>query len=256
MSDSTLLEMCNTVAVEIKFPKIIQVVGNDDQGVMSIFAAIRKGLERDVYRGHQWAALRGYIEITFDGVTEFWPVPENFDSMMNQTGWDIVNQRPARGALDPYQWQMLTKSQLTIPNQELYFMITSHDFSGTTGVKKCITFYPSKPLSTSPNFSLGYMTNWYVLDHDTNQMKRKFTHDEDTIAIDSECVEQAALVRMLRSLGMGFQSEEEEFNELIRERRQKDGGSTNMDMTGPRSLTPAYPNTPGHVPVGHGRWGY
>lgn len=257
MSEATLLEMVNTVATEVRFPSVTNVIGNTNENTVAIYTALKKVMERDVYRAHPWAALRGYIEVTFDGVTEFWPLPTNFDSILNSTAWDILNNRPATGALDPYQWQKITKSQTTIPNQTMFYSIGSHDYGAANGgVKKCLFFWPDQPVASppSPGFSAAYMSNWYVLDASTREQKRVFTSDGDTTLIDSELIEQAALVRMLRTLGLGFKAEKEEFHLMLKDRKTKDGGTTDLDMTGPHDLSPAYPNTPGFVPGG-GWWG-
>ncbi len=272
MSEATLLEMVNTVATEVRFPQVTNVIGNKNENTVAIYTALKKAMERDVYRAHPWASLRGIFEVVPDGVTEYWRLPQNFDSVINSTAWDVVNQRPATGALNPYQWQKITKSQLTIPNQTLFYSITSYDFGfsqgeegGTyEGVKKCVIFWPS-PLPESlgedqgdivslVRFSVAYMTNWYVLDASARYTKRAFTNDGDTTLIDSELVEQATLVRMLRTLGLGFQAEREEFQIMLKDRKSKDGGAADLDMTGPHDLSPAYPNTPGFVPGG-GWWG-
>lgn len=262
MSEATLLDMVNTVATEVRFPTVTNVIGNNDENTVAIYTALKKAMERDVYRAHPWAALRGYFEIVFDGITEYWPVPLDWDSPLNSTAWDVINQRPARGALDPYQYQKISKSQLTIPNQTMFYTITSHDFGASTGgategTRKCVLFYPT-PMSETPvgqiGFCMAYMTNWYVLDASTRAKKLKFGSDGDLTLIDSELVEQATLVRMLRTLGLGFAEEKIEFEQMLTNRKQKDGGSTDLDMTGPHDMTPAYPNTPGFVPGG-GWWG-
>ena len=259
MSEATLLDMVNTVATELRFPSVTNVIGSKDENTVAIYTALRKAMERDVYRAHPWAALRGLFEVTPDGVTEFWKLPLSFDSVLNETAWDVINKRPAHGALDPFQLQAVTTSQLSVPNFPLYDSITSNDFgAGGGGVRDCIIFWPN-PLSDSNGeirFSVAYMTNWYVLDAATREKKLKFTNDGDTTLIDSELVEQATLVRMLRTLGLGFVAEKAELVEMLRNRSQKDGGAASLDMGGPHGVAPAYPNTPGFVPrVGAGSWG-
>lgn len=266
MSEATLLDMVNTVATEVRFPTVTNVLGNKDENTVAIYTALKKAMERDVYRAHPWAALRGYFEVAFDGSTNYWPLPLDWDSPLNSTAWDVINQRPARGALDPYQYQKISKSQLTIPNQTMFYTITSYDFGVQGGgTRKAMLFYPTPMPETlvyddqgsatlGVGFSMAYMTNWYVLDASTRAKKRSFGSDGDLTLIDSELVEQATLVRMLRTLGLGFAEEKIEFDMMLQNRKQKDGGSTDLDMTGPHDMAPAYPNTPGFVPGG-GWWG-
>ena len=260
MSEATLLEMCNTVATEVRFPAMTNIIGNSNENAVAIYTALKKAMERDVYRAQPWSALRSIIEITFDGTTEFWPLPLNYDSIINSTAWDIVNLRPARGALDPYQWQKVTNMQLAYPGVFMYYTITSHEFlvqpgQEFGGVKKCIRFFPEQPVLTppGPGFTAAYMSNYYVIDASTRNQKRVFESDGDLTLIDSELVEQATLVRMLRTLGLGFAAEKEEFHAMLKNRSEKDGGATVLNMAG-TGVGVGYPNTPGFVPGG-GWWG-
>lgn len=274
MSKATLLEMVNTVATELRFPKAANIIGNDDKNIVAIFTALKKSMERDVYRAHQWAALREVFNVIPDGSTEYWKLPLDYDSILNGTAWDVENKRPAVGSLDSYQWENLTKSRLTPSNQTLFFTVTSYYFSSwiqpegggddlqlSGETRDCILFWPS-PLPVmigqgdiSARFSVAYMKNWYILDASTNHSKQLFDNDGDKTILDSELIEQATLVRMLRTLGLGFTAEKEEFDWMLKDRRTKDGGMTAIDTTGPFNTAAAYPNTPGYSPMaGSRRW--
>ena len=252
MSDATLLEIANGIAIEIRFPTFGSLIGNSSKNAIAVLNAIKKGVERDVFRSDNWNGLRYPFQVTFDGTNDIYQLPQKFDSILNQTAWDVINERPAMGPVDTYQWMELTRSNIATPNQYLFYKLVDHNFG--SGLVKAIEFYPSQEAGSSVGFECWYISKWYVKDGSTGEDKRYFTADNDKTIIDSELVEQAGLVRMLRSLGLSFQDELEELQSLLKERGTKDGGMTAIDMRGPMRMYP-YPNIPGFVPPAAWAWG-
>lgn len=253
MSQDTLLEMVNGIALELRLPEVGSVISATDKNTKTILSSVIQAAERDVFRGNDWAVLIGELVFSFDGTEAVKVLPLDFDHVMNETDWDITGNRPAVGGLTPFQWQRLKYSQISTPNNRLFWMQRGQDMGVGIGLRKVLEFYPVPAASADPQFSCSYISKWYVIDGSTGAPKATFQSDNDTTAFDSQLVEQGGLVRMLRTLGMPFQSEQEEFEAMMKERSAKDQAMAKMDMTGNQKIAPAYPNTPGYTPVGYGR---
>ena len=254
--------MVNSILLELRHSKTGTVIGNSDKNIETVFDAVKHATEIDVFRGHDWSILQRLFEVYFSDAIDYYILPLEYDHIMNETAWDHGNQRLAIGGLTAVDMQMLKNAQMAAPSGRISFMELGHDFGPGVGLRKALEFYP-KPAETTPpivGFSCYIISKNYILDGDDNSTKDSFTKDDDTTAFDTELVKQGALVRMLRTLGMSFQSEQEDFDAMIKERAAKDQATRNAHMEGGRRGAAAYPNTPGYVPVGwsrrHSRWGW
>jgi len=244
MAQATLLEMCNTIAAQMRMPQLRSVIGNSDRNAIAIYTALKKGIERDVIRSNQWDEMVVDAEIIGNGLNYPYALPLDFDHLVNGTFWDVNNNCPAAGPLDPYQWSALINSETTVSARPMNFRFLSYNFSKIpqfpgVGRRPALEFYPLLPAQviaieggSSTRFRYSYMSKWYVLDGGTFAPKEKFSSDGDTTVVDTEMMEQAGYTRMLRSVGLAFQSEQDELMAMISERRQKDGGMTRINMAG------------------------
>ena len=265
MARDTLLEIVNKVALDLRFPTTSQVIGNSDKNVQTILSAVKDVAETDVFRAHAWACLSQPFTITFDGITEYWPLPDDFDYIINGTDWSIKDSVPAGGGLGPVEFQALRYANLSSPLRNMNWTQVGHNFDAAgqdpIGVKKALLFHPSPqaplyedrngvPVSV-PAFSCFYVSNYYVLDGVQFFAKEKLTQDSDTYLFDTEMVSQGTLIKMLKTLGRPFQAQQETFQEILDDRRRKDSAMANIHTEG-RGNAP-YPNTPGYVPSSYNR---
>lgn len=249
MAQDTLLEIVNSIALELRFSVTTGVVGNSEKDIATIFDAVKKAADIDVFRAHAWSLLAQSFEVTPDTETAIFVLPLDFDYIINDTDWDHINQIPGNGGLSIYDFQRTKYGQFSISNARLNWTQGGHDYGGSVGLRKVIEFFPELPVSTPPEiaFSLMYMSKWYVIDGSTNAAKESLEGDDDTFAFDTQMVEKAALVRMLRTLGLSFQSEQEEFQAILDDRRRKDKAARNIDTTFSKGYNVDHPNIPGYV---------
>ena len=257
MAQQTLLEIANSIALQIRFNQIKTVFGNNDKNVATIFDAIKSAAEIDVFRAHMWAVLQREFVISYDGST-YYILPLEFDYIVNDTDWDVLNSRKGFGGMTPYDFQAIKYAQIAPPSDRPTWQQTVNDFGTGLGIRRCIEFFPvpaAMPTPGDPSFSFIYMSKWYALDGSTNEPKEAITSDGDTYILDTHAIEKGALVRMLRTLGLSFQSEQEEFQAIMKDRKAKDQAMRDIDTTGGRAGLYGYPNTPGYVPRGFGYFG-
>lgn len=261
MAQESLIDIVNKVALDLRFPTATTVIGNANKNIQTILSAVKDAAETDVFRAHAWACLSIEFGIKFDGVTEYWRLPNDFDYIINETDWNVRDSIPAGGGMTPMDMQLLRYSQISSPIRNMNWTIVGHNFGSPQpfptvgyGMRKALLFYPSpQPASGKIDFSCFYISNYYVLDSTTRQPKESLTADSDTFMFDTELVSQGALVKMLKTLGLPFQAAQEIFQELLHDRRGKDRPIRNINMETTRGGGASYPNTPGFVPMVSGR---
>ena len=62
-----------------------------------------------------WEFLVRTLEITTDGTDEY-DLPADFQSMIDQTGWDLTNEFPVRGPLTAQEFELLKATQTLATN--------------------------------------------------------------------------------------------------------------------------------------------
>jgi hypothetical protein len=85
--------------------------------------------------------------------------------------------------------------------------------------------------SGADEISYYYVSKRYVY-HDYNYVS-DFSGDDDTTLLDDDLVEQAALYRTLRILGLDYGEERLEFTKMLREQMAHDGGARVLNQARP-----------------------
>lgn len=73
-----------------------------------------------------------------------------------------------------------------------------------------------------------------IVNSSLGELKQGFDNDTDAPVMHSRLVEQAGLVRCLRSLGLSYGDEKLELVEELKKEAQRDGGRTKMSVGGTR----------------------
>lgn len=257
MTDKTLLEIAQAVAIEIRYPEISSVFGNSSSNVVAIFDAIKKAAERDVFRAHDWAYLLEFMDVS--GATSTNNVvsvslPVDYDHILAETAWDAINDRPAVGGLTDYEWNSLFYSSDNV-DDILYYRIRRESDAGGEGPQ---TYSNYLQLAKIPNgqsyqFVCSYKRSYFVVDGVTGEPKATWSGDTDKTVLDSELIVTAATVRMLRSLGRGYGDQAAEYQALLKDARQKNGAvARTISMNGRKQSD--YLNIPNYPPPVNSPW--
>ena len=252
MKTRTFLEICNNVAIELRFEKFVSVVSNEDKNAEFVGLMVQQGIERDVASYHPWASLRRQAGVPFSAGRDIYGLPDDFDYIINNTAWDTVKQAPAEGPMDPVDWSALKGStSLASSIRTITFTI----LGGTNAVGALqpgnvqqMAVLPVPAQATSgPAITYMYVSEDRVLDA-SGKLKPWFTDDADIPLFDADLVELAGLVRALRSLGLRFADQMDELQAKLKSEARRDGGRRTATVAGHVGKV-LMSSTPGHTRV-------
>ena len=103
----TILTIIQDAADDIGLPQVTSVVGNPDPTVRQLFRALVSEGKDLLTEDPPWAIL--IKEHTFDTVDqqEEYPLPADYQRMINNTAWDRNQYWQIRGGITPQQWQVI-----------------------------------------------------------------------------------------------------------------------------------------------------
>lgn len=230
----TVAQICEAAAEVVGLPRQTTHVGNTNQNARKILRAIKDGA-RDVSRDLDWVALRREHTFSTDASSSY-SLPTYFDRLINNTIWDRTNYRRLVGPMQPSMWQVYKSGSLTLPTLDKIFRFAA-DSSGT----KVIEIYPDT--DTGNTIAFEYVDQRYVKST-TGDLQTGILADTDEFVFDDEMVEAATVWRLLKMLGLSYQTEFMEYKSLADERRSNDSGGQVLQMRVDRVYSGLDPHTP------------
>jgi len=225
---ATFLEIANNIAVKVRLPEMTGCFSSPDRNARVIKLAIIDSTRRNIFKAFDWSFL--LKKHTFATVNEVaaYNVPVDYDRIINNTVWNNTAQRRISGPTNAQKWALY---------QNDAFGVSSIDYTckilpSATGQKQ-LNLEP-EPTSTEA-ISYYYISNKYIVSEST--LVAAYTNDDDTSLFDDDLVEQAALYRVLRTIGLDYGEEKYEYEQLLHERTSHDGGAENLKMDGPSEDT-------------------
>jgi hypothetical protein len=108
---ATLLSLCQDVADDVTLARPSSIALNTDDTARKLFISA-KIAGQALARAHSWDTLvKEHAFATVANQTDY-PLPSDYDHMVDNTVWDRSNYEQARGALSPSQWQLYKSSTL------------------------------------------------------------------------------------------------------------------------------------------------
>jgi hypothetical protein len=238
MSD-TVAQIGNAAAEIVGLPRQTTFVGNSNQNAIKILRAV-KDAGRDASRSIDWVVLRREHTFTTDASSSY-ALPAYYDRLINNTIWDRTNYRRLIGPVEPSVWQLYKSGSLTIPSLNKVFRFAA-DSSGN----KVIEIYPDT--DTGSSLAFEYLDSRSIKSS-VGDLQEDIVADTDYFIIDDEVVEAATVWRLLKMLGLSYQTEFMEYQALIEERRANESGGQVLSM----SLNSVYLGVDPNVPdTGYG----
>lgn len=221
MPDS-VLTMCQDVTNEIGTEPIAAVIGNNNDTARRLLqAAQRTG--NGLARAHTWTLLQREHTFTTVDSQAAYDLPSDFDRMLPHTQWDRANEWRLLGPLSPQEWQ-LVKSGVVEEGPRRDYRIKPD--SGTNKF-----FISPTPGSGEGGETLVFeyiSANWAETSGGTGISK--FQNDDDVPRFDDELFRLGIKWRFLRTLGLDYITEYDEYERMFNRRVATDGDMSRLRM--------------------------
>ena len=216
----TVADICKATADIVGLPRQASYYGSTNQNAVKTLQAVGDA-GRDVSRGVDWVVLRREHTFTTDASSSY-SLPTYFDRIINRTIWDRTNYRRLVGPVQPNEWQMYKSSAVTLPSLNKVFRFAA-DSSGT----KVIEIYPDT--DTGNTIAFEYIDQRHVKST-VGDLQTEILADTDEFLFDDEVVLAGSTWRLLKMLGLSYQTEFQEYRALLEERRSNDTGGAALSM--------------------------
>lgn len=217
----TVLSACQDAIARLVATKPNAVFASDVEICVEI-ASLSNEAAADIAKGHDWQALTALKTINGDGTTEGWPLPDDYDRMVN--GTDVhsgtwIWQRYTNTGLDG--WLELKALLPAIPPG--YWNILGGSMS----------FVPV--IATGDKAEFYYVSSkWARAAGGTP--KAAFDRDDDSFALDERLLTLALIWRWKSMKGMDYQEDMRNYDIALSQAMARDKGSRVIRSSGRRSL--------------------
>lgn len=205
------LSACQNAIARLVARKPSTVFASDDEIAVEI-ASLANEAATDIMKAHDWQALIKLQVINGDGVTAAWPLPADYDRMVNgmdvHSGtWTYMRYANA-GTLD--NWQDLNALLPAIPPG--YWIILQNE----------ISFLPT--ISTGNDARFYYVSNEFA-QSSTGTGKGAFDRDDDVFLLDDRLLTLALIWRWKSMKGMDYQEDLRNSDIALSQAMARDKGS-------------------------------
>ena len=181
---------------------------------------------------------RPYEFTTVAGQDEY-PLPADFEAIVDGTFWDRSTYREARGTLSPQEWQQARSSLIaTLTIAPLYRLQRS-----STGARRAIFFEPVP--TRADQLVLEYTSiSWLQSGSNSDTFMRRIASDGDIPVFDDFILELDLTWRFKEAQGLAYASDLAEF-ELQRDQMfAEDAGPRTITLGRSRRTTRRWLNAP------------
>jgi hypothetical protein len=189
MATATIVQIVNDASIELGFEATTAAIQSTEQKFFQM-GALLNALGQILVKRNEWRALKlDYTFNTANGVSAY-PLPVDFDRIVNQTSWDSGRQSPVFGPTSSQYWQLL-KNAGTANAMEYRFRLRGTNFV-------------VDPTPTDVRaLSFEYVSNAWVRDGDTpTSLKDRATKDIDIPVFDSRLLTEG--LKLFFVAGHGF----------------------------------------------------
>ena len=214
----TLASICQGALREIgEFEVPDTFVGSANRTATQMLnLAQREG--RVLSRRFDWQALT--IRKTFTTTVaeiQTGAIPADFRHFKNLTWWDDTNQWKLRGPATANQWQIL-KSGISAAAAQKWVRRRGND----------LLLWPA-PTVTTDTISYEYVSKYWVdTDADDAGDSASWVADDDTALLDEELMQMGLVWRFLKSKGLPYEEEYNEYEIIVRSAMSHDKGHSDL----------------------------
>ena len=201
---------------------------------------------RQLTKLYDWEALqKEYVIVTAENDTGKYDLPNDFDRMINQTGWSRDQRVPLPGSVNAQTWQYLKGRNLVSSTIYMIFRNVDRQF----------WVYPQPPDAPVPyplTIAFEYMSRNWVIEADTVGSANEVYADKvkasgDLILFDPILISRFLKLRFREARGMETQGAQNEFLQMFTQTTGQDVAGERLNVAGmgqPYPYLDMWRNTP------------
>jgi hypothetical protein len=214
---TTVIEIINAATAELGLPNVaLNSSTGDTIGTQSL--ALLNALGNELVRVHDWQFLEKVMTFTGDGITDTFPLPEDFKRQINQTQWSVSDTRPMVG---PQSAQMWSWCQYGIVSQGVFirYRILGNEYA----------LFPIP--GAGQEFALYYISKNWVLDFNTNLPKAQATNSGDVPLFDDRLLISGLKQKLWAQKGFDTTVLQNEFNYALTSEKGQNQGAPVISLS-------------------------
>ena len=212
---STVGDIINQTAVEVGLLPVSNPVDSPEELMIQMVGLLNSaGLE--LCELHPWQMLvRPFEVITEEGDTGIYDLPDDFNYMIDQTGWDRKNRVAVAGPLSPQDWTYLAGRDLV--SQSIY--VSFRQWEG-----KLYLFPQPPPVDMRITFEYS-SRGWLQDPADPENRRDKIGSNADVCLLPALLVTKFLKLKFLQAKGFDSAGAALEFDNLLGQMMGRDTGA-------------------------------
>lgn len=209
----TVNNCLNRAAAEVGIEPVADPFGSTDAKFVKMVYLLQTAGE-ELVEAFQWEFLQKSHQITTVAGQSAYPLPDDFTSFIQQTGWEHNENVPLGGPLSAQDWTYLKGRDLAQNTLYASYRIAQGQFN----------LYPDPPpVGLDVNFE--YISNQWVIDHEEPTLtKDAFTSGQDIIMFHKTLITRYLKVKWLEAGGFDTTKAQDDFSQMFAFLTGKDKG--------------------------------
>jgi len=203
----------NRVAVEVGLRQVSDPFSSIDEGFSQMVGLLNVAGQELVQLDDWEVLLTPFTQVTSSADSGVYPLPDDYDRFVGQTGWDQSNDVPIIGPLSPQDWAYLEGRDLASDSIYLSYRIYQSQ----------LEVYPQPP-PDAVNISFEYISRNWVQQADTTKVDL-CTVAGDTVLLDPLLMQKFLKVKFLDAKNLPSQAARIEFENVLQNRVGNDNGA-------------------------------
>jgi hypothetical protein len=220
---ATAQSIVNKVAPEVGFAPVQDITATNDPAFPSLLAALNAAAQ-ELYTKPEggWPHLvRTWEFTTQQGDSGRYDLPDDFGWMIDQTGWDKLNEFPLAGPVTAQRWAYLTNTGAVTTTIYATFRFRENQ----------LWLFPQDPVIPDVTISLEYYSlGWALEEGQTDSPTNVVQNGSDKILFNPYVLERLTKLKFLANKGFDTTHALAEFNDAYEQWVGKEAGAPILNM--------------------------
>ena len=223
----TALNILNRVAAEVGLTPVADPYASGDAAFVQLTYLINIAGD-ELAAMYNWEVLRREHSITTAATDAGnYPLPTDFDRIVDRTAWDRTEDMPLAGPLSAQEWQAL-KGRDTATIYTLGWRIMGGEFN----------IYPNNPVGYVRSLYYEYISNNWVVATDGTTYKADTTVGSDIVLYNRLLISRYVKLKFLLARGLDATAAQDDFNQIFELLTASDKGGRTLSAGNTRDAFP------------------